>query len=260
MVMAEFSLEQEIQDNAYRFPYHYIPQWNGTEFSQVRMLSWGFEYIANLRFVTDQLKDIPFASMADVGCGDGRLLREIGKIYPDRELIGIDHSQRPIRLAQALNPSLSFVVMDVVNDSLSEQFDVVSATEVLEHIPPNHLPGFIEALGDLLKPDGTLLVTVPHKNRRRITKHYQHFNVSELNDLLNPHFEVVNIFPLHRRTKIFRLVRKIFLGADQFFVITNKKISTFFYRYYVRHFLYSPSEKECRSLGAVCRKKSSSSE
>src|SRR4051812_16394470 len=88
-------MEREaIQEAEYEFPYHYIPQLENGNFSQVRKLRWGYEYLSYLRFILAQLEKLEFASLLDVGCGEGRFLSEVSKRFPDKNLKGVDRSQR----------------------------------------------------------------------------------------------------------------------------------------------------------------------
>jgi len=123
---------QLIQDSQYSYPYHYIPTLGDNVFSQVQYWSWGFRYMGGLQIVIDQLKDRQFESLVDVGCGDGRLLKELTLLYPEKRLLGVDYSQRAILLAQALNPSLDYDVVDIIENPLLERFDVVTLVTLLQ--------------------------------------------------------------------------------------------------------------------------------
>ena len=52
------SAEQAVQEAEYEFPYHYIPRLEGGNFSQVRKLRWGYEYLSYLRFVLARLERV----------------------------------------------------------------------------------------------------------------------------------------------------------------------------------------------------------
>src|ERR1043166_3143274 len=71
--------QETIQETEYQFPYHYIPTLENGNFSQVRKLRWGYEYLSYLRFILSRLDKIEFASLLDVGCGEGRFLCEVQK-------------------------------------------------------------------------------------------------------------------------------------------------------------------------------------
>ncbi len=97
------SAEQAVQEAEYEFPYHYIPRLEGGNFSQVRKLRWGYEYLSYLRFVLARLERVEFGSLLDVGCGEGRFLREVSKRFSGKRLLGVDFSART-RLRAAAQP------------------------------------------------------------------------------------------------------------------------------------------------------------
>ena len=95
------------------FPYHYIPSFEGGHFTQHLYWSWGIHYLGAIEYLLVLLGDESFESLVDVGCGDGRFLREVSKRFSDVTLMGFDHSQRAINLARALNPQLDFHRIDI---------------------------------------------------------------------------------------------------------------------------------------------------
>ena len=68
--------EQKIQNQEYEFPYHYIPKFRG-DFTQTNNWIWGRNYISAIEFILTQIKkdSKKIESIADVGCGDGRLTK-----------------------------------------------------------------------------------------------------------------------------------------------------------------------------------------
>ncbi|MDH5307584.1 MAG: class I SAM-dependent methyltransferase [Myxococcales bacterium] len=111
-----------------------------------------------VRALIRALETPPSAQVLDVGCGTGanlRLLAEIGF----RDVMGMDCSQEAIEwCAQKGLP-------DVARGDLRDlpfpeaHFDLVLATDVLEHIEEEATA--ISELHRVLRPGGTLLVTVP---------------------------------------------------------------------------------------------------
>lgn len=244
--------EQRVQEEQYEFPYHYIPSFEGG-FSQAKYWSWGFRYLGGIRVVLDELASKEFDSLVDVGCGDGRVLREIADRYPDRDLLGIDYSERAIELGRTLNPDLEFEVADVGTFNPSKPFDVATAVEVLEHIPPTDLDEFIFSVAELLSPGGTLVATVPHANTSVNPKHYQHFTEEELREALTPHFGKVRTIPIDARTKSLSLLQKFIGGKGSHFLIMNPRVLSTFFKIYEIFYLYTDEDK-CGRLAAVCSK------
>src|SRR5688572_17116848 len=93
---------QHLQDAEYRFPYHYVSQWR-PHFTQTFSDSWGINYVSTLEHLLERLGAMRFESLVDVGCGDGRLAREIAAAFPGRDILGVDYSARAIGLARAMN-------------------------------------------------------------------------------------------------------------------------------------------------------------
>src|ERR1043166_8415212 len=194
--------QQTIQDTQYQFPYHYIPTLENGNFSQVRKLRWGYEYLSYLRFVLSTLEEIQFESVLDVGCGEGRFLWEVSKCFSDKRLVGIDLYARAGQYAKLLNPENESLSGDIAEgDSGDEKVDVITLFEPLEHVPPDRIAGLVAALRRLLKTDGTLLVSVPSQNLGLNRKHYQHFSSSSLPATLRPSFEITQHYFLNRISK-----------------------------------------------------------
>lgn len=245
--------ERRIQEEQYIYPYHYIPTWEGGRFSQVQYWSWGYRYLGGIKVVLDQLEEISFDSLLDVGCGDGRLLREVARLS-DAMLLGVDISEQAIQLARAMNPQLRYEVRDIVEEPLTNSFDVATATEVLEHIPPGNLTDFVEAITDSLKDHGSLILTVPHANKRVSDKHYQHFTSDDLRELLQPLFGEISFVPFDVRSRVMARLQQIVGGRGQHFVITNEWVTNWFFTSYIDRYLYTEDERKCMRIAAVCQK------
>ena len=128
------------QEEQYGFPYHHIPSLENGRFSQIRTWPWGYMYMACLGAVLDYIEQKSFTSLLDIGCGDGKLLYEARKRFPDAELSGNDYSEHAIALAKAFNVKNDVYLSTQPTETLMAQrgpFDVVVAFEVLEHIPLN---------------------------------------------------------------------------------------------------------------------------
>lgn len=250
--------EAQTQEAEYAFPYHYIPQVNSAKFSSTRHWDWGFRYLGGMQLALDQLAQTPFASLIDIGCGDGRFLREVAGRFPGTRLLGVDASTRAVRLAQALNPEIEYRVLDIVRDGSIEKFEAATLIEVIEHIPPALLPEFVRATADCMCPDGRLVLTVPHRNKPLITKHYQHFTGEQLRELLAPHFHDLRLIPFDlraRRTPLMWLTERVLGAKGRWWLLTNPRLLYLFYRLYLRRFLYCRDERDCERIAVVATKK-----
>ncbi len=248
---------QQRQEDQYQLPYHYIPSLKPGRFTQHLHWDWGFRYLGGLHLVTEELKKLPFRSLVDIGCGDGRFLRELKALFPDRTLLGIDYSERAIALASALNPGLQFACLDILQQPPVQRFDIATLVEVLEHIEPARLPEFLAAAQSCLEERHVLVITVPHVNKPLIPKHYQHFNASKLRALLEKSYSDLRFIPfdvLTARAPLLRLALALMGGKGKLFLVTNKRLLYAFYLFYLRRYLYTPTEANCERIAVICRK------
>lgn len=243
-------IQKIIQENRYFFPYHYIPEFKNGCFSQTRNLFWGYEYLSYLGFVLDKLAYLKFNSLLDVGCGEGRFLYEINQMMPDKTLVGIDISQRSIAFAKAFNPDLQFICGDIQTANLGKKFDVISLIEVLEHIPPEEIPHFLETLHNLLQPSGALIISVPSDNQKLNPKHYQHFNARGLKNALSDIFKIEEIFYLNRDSLKTNILSKIL--SNRFSILNHKWLLKIIYNFYLKNLLPA-TEKDAKRLFCICR-------
>lgn len=154
----DYDEEQQIQEQQYEYPYHYLPRIEGGRFTQTQYWSWRMHYLGGMRVVLDQLQEWSFESLVDIGCGDGRFLRELHESYPDVVSLGVDYSERSIAMANGMNPQLQYEARNILEDDLDREYDVATCIEVLEHIPPEECEAFVEAIAETLTDDGRLVL------------------------------------------------------------------------------------------------------
>ena len=259
MTQTKLEMPQQAQEDQYAFPYHYLPSWSTKGLILARYWPWGYRYLGGLMLVLDQLQPYRFASLIDIGCGDGRFLREAAKVYPDVHLLGVDYSERAICLAKALNPGLHYEALNILEAPPVKRFDAATLIEVLEHIPPPEVKRFIAAVADLLENRGHLVLTVPHRNKPIIKKHFQHFTSADLRAILEPHFTDIVFTPfdtLPRYAPLLAILDRLIGGKGKFFILTNRRLLGWVFRYYVKHHLYVKDEKRCERIAVICRKRS----
>lgn len=243
--------EARLQEEQYAYPYHYLPRVEDGRFTQVRYWSWGLHYLGGIQVVLDQLEGLAFDSLLDVGCGDGRFLRELHRRFPEVEALGIDYSTRSIALANGMNPELTFEVRDLLEEPLNASYDVVTAVEVLEHIEPERCGPFVEAMRDALADDGRLVLTVPHANKPVSEKHYRHFDGDALQDLLKPNFAKVELIPFDRRSLVLEGIKALLGWRGEHFIVNSPFILNRVRRFYEERCLYAATESDCRRIAAV---------
>jgi ubiquinone/menaquinone biosynthesis C-methylase UbiE len=100
--------------------------------------------------------------MLDVGCGEGYYVRDA--IEEGIDAYGIDIS------THALENALAEVKDRITFGSLAEipfadeEFDVITALDVIEHIHPKDTLNAVAEIRRVLKPDGIVIITTPSSN------------------------------------------------------------------------------------------------
>lgn len=101
-------------------------------------------------------------SLLDVGCGEGVLVHEWAQRLGQARVVGIDLEEPSIQAgwAERQAPNLDYRVMRAENLPFAEnEFDLVTAIEVLEHVPnPEHTLSEMARCGE-----NRLLVSVPRE-------------------------------------------------------------------------------------------------
>lgn len=243
------------QEAQYSYPYHYLPEYSGKNFRQHRYWSWGYRYLGRIKVAFDLLRGLKFDCLLDIGCGDGRFLMECSRRYGDKKLAGIDISQKAVSLAEQLNPELHFERRDIMTSAPDSRWDVITLLEVIEHVQPESLPGFINSAAKLLRPGGHLVITVPHLNEKLTSKHYQHFNAEKLRALLARDFNERLCTPFDHISPFLKFLLKLMGGSGMFFIITHQGLNNFMYKYYMKKCLYGKGERRCRRIAYLAQKR-----
>jgi 3' terminal RNA ribose 2'-O-methyltransferase Hen1 len=109
----------------------------------------------------------------DLGCGEGRLLRELLKDKQFDEVVGMDVSIRSLetardRLKLDRLPERQAARIKLIHGSLTyrdrrlEGFDAAAVVEVVEHLDPPRLAAFERAVFEFARP-GTIVLTTPNR-------------------------------------------------------------------------------------------------
>jgi len=184
------------------------------------------------------LDKIRFKSIIDVGCGDGFLCKKIKESFSSADVWGVDYSSQAIRLAELMNRDnhINFLQSDILLQLPKETFDVAVSVQVLEHIPPDLLEGFIESIATLINNNGYLLISVPTPVLpvKNISKHYQHFTLDKLTELLKQGFEIYEYsYSVKRYTLTARIIKKIL--SNRLFVLQNTRLCRLFFQIYLKN-------------------------
>lgn len=249
------SKEQQTQDNFYEFPYHYCVQFKN-QFSMIFLFDWGLNYASAVEFLLEKIaKNKKKDSILDIGCGDGRLTRELYLKFKNLKVEGVDYSEKPIQLARALNSDLNikFHTKNIIENKFSETFDIATLMEVYEHIEPKNAKLFLKGVYETLNNDGILHLTVPHKNVPIAPHHFRHFTVESLTNELKEYFEIIEVVPFEKISIKRKWLMRLF--ANKYVILNHKKLNNKLYNYYKRNLFFVKEESQCQRIYVQCKKR-----
>jgi trans-aconitate methyltransferase len=116
--------------------------------SRNRLIVWALR-----RFFSDS------GSLMEVGCGTGYVLSGLAKEFPHLNLAGSEIQTVGLSFAAERVPLAKFWQMDAGNIPFQDEFDVLVAFDVLEHIDDDQTA--LQQMAAAVKPGGGVLVTVP---------------------------------------------------------------------------------------------------
>jgi 2-polyprenyl-3-methyl-5-hydroxy-6-metoxy-1,4-benzoquinol methylase len=131
------------------------------------------------------------ATLVDLGCGNGELLRELRRHFAGLSLTGIDLSAEQIALNRRTDPGIDWQAQDLERGAafppaLLGRFDAVVASEVIEHLTEPRR--FLQNALLLAKTGGVLLLSTQsgpiHETERRVG-HVRHFTKDEAARILS---------------------------------------------------------------------------
>jgi 3' terminal RNA ribose 2'-O-methyltransferase Hen1 len=124
--------------------------------------------------VVETLKSLGAASVLDLGCGEGKLVRALLKERQFQRIVGVEVAPRILavaadRLRLEQMPDLQRKRVELLQGSLVYRdarlkgFDAAAVVEVIEHMEAERLPAFEAALFGHAKP-GAVLITTPNRD------------------------------------------------------------------------------------------------
>nr|WP_314897193.1 class I SAM-dependent methyltransferase [uncultured Flavobacterium sp.] len=128
------------------------------KYHEVEVENWWFK--SRRRYLLDLLRNVPKESkILDIGCSSGIFLKDLELLgFKTAHLFGIDISETAIADCKANGISNAFV-MDAQMITLTEQFDIIVASDCLEHLEDDGKA--IRNWYSLLKTGGEMYVFVP---------------------------------------------------------------------------------------------------
>jgi len=101
--------------------------------------------------------------MLEVGCGTGFVLAALRAAFPSVELGGSELFEEGLEIARARVPDVKLFAMDVTAPETTEQWDVVGAFDVLEHIDDDEAA--LAGMRGLTSAGGGMVLLVPQHPR-----------------------------------------------------------------------------------------------
>ena len=170
-------------------------------------------------------------SMLDIGCANGHFCNLLSKDFIN--ITGIDiNSQRIYQNNKQINKleNINFMNMDLFKINHENEFDIITALEVIYYIDKTKLSDFFEKVKSLLKNNGYFILSTnifnkEYMNEEQITEYYSRF------------FEIVRVKRIYRML-YYKIELPLLSILDSLKYI--KKIKLF--KYYLRDnniFIYS---------------------
>ncbi|MFN7925512.1 MAG: class I SAM-dependent methyltransferase [Bryobacteraceae bacterium] len=135
------------------------------------------------------------AAICDLGCGAGWLTNILNTFG---NATGVDLSQ--VDAARMRYPGCTFETIDIPNwKREGNAFDLVTSSEVIEHIEPKAQPGYLEVAHRILRPGGYLILTTPNASTVKAAGGRAYSNqplefwlrAAELRNLVGRQFEIL---------------------------------------------------------------------
>jgi 2-polyprenyl-3-methyl-5-hydroxy-6-metoxy-1,4-benzoquinol methylase len=230
----------ELQENQYVFPYHHLAHEKSGGIYIFEHLFWGLVHYTYISYVIEKIVNTEFTTLADIGCGEGRIICELEKKNIQASFFGYDISKRAIRFAEAFSIKSKFSVHDIVKSPLLEPVDVIVSCEVIEHIEPHLVPRFVNNIFSSLKSGGTVIISTPTTNARLITKHYQHFTSEMFDKLLKGKSSDIKYEYLNKSNWYASVLNKLI--ANRFYISNSNLLNSFVLNSYKKRLLISDKE------------------
>jgi ubiquinone/menaquinone biosynthesis C-methylase UbiE len=154
-------------------------------------------------------------SVLEVGCGAGYGANYLSQFSSN--VMAIDISKRNITYSHIKykKEKLAFVQASGLNIPLKDgSIDVALSFQVIEHIEPKKLAGFLSEIKRTLKDKSVLVVTTPNKKirllpfqKRRNPEHEKEYDSKGLKKILGGVFEEVEVYGLKGSEEIQSIVR-----------------------------------------------------
>jgi len=113
-----------------------------------------------------RIPDRPVQTIADLGCGTGKLTAKLARRWPEARVCGMDASPEMLQMAEGIAdlPNLTFERADFRKWEPENSIDLLVSNAALQWVP-NH-EEVLKHLVGMLGPGGVLAVQIPNSRRK----------------------------------------------------------------------------------------------
>ncbi len=136
-------------------------------------------------------------NVLEIGCGSGYVLSGIREVLPNAQLVATELYANGLGYAaERISPPNEFLQLDARKLPFKDEFDLVGAFDVLEHIEEDEL--VVQKIKDSLKAKGGVIFTVPQhpflwSQVDDAAHHKRRYKTKQLSSLLrDAGFEILN--------------------------------------------------------------------
>jgi 2-polyprenyl-3-methyl-5-hydroxy-6-metoxy-1,4-benzoquinol methylase len=158
-------------------------------------------YTQHTRIILDLVIRFGIGRILDVGCGDAYITSLIFETFKD--VIGIDISEKAIKIAREKSQGVRFAVTSCTNLPFSgESFDTIVASEIIEHVSYEDGKSFLKEAARVLTPKGRIIISTPNLSNLyrkylgvfyKNPEHLKEYSKKEFAELLSAHFGILHL-------------------------------------------------------------------
>lgn len=163
-----------------------------------------WDHVVRYWWANEKVKNLDVLDCA-TGKGYGAYIMSLSA----RSVTGIDLNDTSLKVASESfsgQENLVFKRQDIFKlEELGKKFDVITAFEVIEHIDPSKTDEFLSSMKNVLKSDGTLLISTPNHDVVLASGvhvpsfHINNFKSTELKQVLEKHFSNVKMLGQYKK-------------------------------------------------------------
>lgn len=125
------------------------------------------------------------ASILDIACGPGNIVKYLLDRQPDYRILGIDLSPNMLDLAQINNPTAQFQLMDCREiGKIEQQFNGITCGFCLPYLTPEEAAAMISDVAKLLKPAGMFYLSTMEEDANNQSR----YQISSTGDRVYVHY------------------------------------------------------------------------